>query len=72
MESKKKKKKKNAGLYWLDANDQTRLRALQPIERVISVWPKPPLNDHLHVFVSLPSVVAVGSLSILCVWFFSP
>jgi|SRR6267154_1592654 len=54
------------GLYRLDANDQTRLRAK---ENVIEVWPKPP-KDHLHVFIGLPRGVPVSSPSILREGFF--
>ena len=51
------------GMYQLDANDQTRLRTR---EKIIEVWPNPPPNDLLHVFVSLPRGAPMGSPSISC------
>jgi len=51
----------NAGRYKPDADDQRLLRANQ---KIFEVWPEPPPDTHLHIFVTLPGgptlVEAVG------------
>ncbi|KAF8501599.1 hypothetical protein F5888DRAFT_1248949 [Russula emetica] len=40
-----------AGQYQLDAKDRRQLRVK---EKLFEVWPEPPRDDQLHVFISLP------------------
>ncbi|KAI0277109.1 hypothetical protein BGY98DRAFT_934606 [Russula aff. rugulosa BPL654] len=42
----------NKGQYKRDAND---LRRLWPEEKISAVWPEPPPDTHLHIFVELPT-----------------
>ena len=53
------------GEYRPNANDQSLLTLKAIISRLSEVWPEPPSQDHLHVFIDLPD----DKPNISSVWF---
>jgi hypothetical protein len=45
--------------YKLDVNDQRHQRRLWPDEKIFTVWPEPPPDGYLHLFVSNPGMMNI-------------